>query len=449
MAHRREASIIGSGPPTTVTPEFTGQIYYDTLNNKYYGSRSKTTGDWVLLGDMLKSIYDSDDDNLVDNAEQLNDGTNIVTSAEIRNHLDLPNAHDAVEIDTDTTNFDGELTVADTTVQAALDSIDDILVNKMNIDGSNSNVDVLYFKDNIPAPSYDEASVFYDSTEHALAVYNDSPSVTHQLGRELLLRVFNDSGNTILNGKPVYIDGADTLEGRPTVLLAQADTPVRSNVVGLATEDISDQSYGYITIKGSINGVDTSSFSSGDLLYLSDTVLGGMTNTMPSDDTLVVQLGHVLKSSVNGSIFVDLRHLGAVPITTTKTVFFRPERVGSYLNYKVKSLGQGGNDNFTFTIPTNFTNLVSLEMVYIPSSTISAGKTVNLTSSYAKIGELAGTNSESLPAVPISGTADTIELKDISGVYSNLQAGHICGLNWNNNNIGSTIYILGIRLRYS
>lgn len=93
MAHRRESSIIGSGAPVSVIPEFAGQIYYDTTNSKYYGSKSKTAGDWVLLGDMLKNVYDIDEDNLVDNAEQLNDGTNVATALEVRNHLDDSDIH--------------------------------------------------------------------------------------------------------------------------------------------------------------------------------------------------------------------------------------------------------------------------------------------------------------------------------------------------------------------
>lgn len=54
-------------------------------------------------------------------------GANEVTAAELRSHLDNPNAHDASEIDTDTTNFDGALTSADDTVQKALDTLDDVV----------------------------------------------------------------------------------------------------------------------------------------------------------------------------------------------------------------------------------------------------------------------------------------------------------------------------------
>jgi len=39
-------------------------------------------------GDMTKAVYDTDDNGIVDGAEQLNDGTNTVSAADLRDHLD-------------------------------------------------------------------------------------------------------------------------------------------------------------------------------------------------------------------------------------------------------------------------------------------------------------------------------------------------------------------------
>ena len=54
-------------------------------------------------------------------------GVNPVTAADLRAHLDNPNAHDASEIDTDTTNFNNNLSVTDIDVQTALETLDDVL----------------------------------------------------------------------------------------------------------------------------------------------------------------------------------------------------------------------------------------------------------------------------------------------------------------------------------
>jgi len=47
-------------------------------------------------GDMEKNVYDTDDSGIVDGAEQLDDGTNTVTAAAMRDHLDNHPAGDSV-----------------------------------------------------------------------------------------------------------------------------------------------------------------------------------------------------------------------------------------------------------------------------------------------------------------------------------------------------------------
>jgi len=47
--HKKSASISGIIAPTLVIAEFIGQIYIDTLNQKYYIARSLEVGDWVEL----------------------------------------------------------------------------------------------------------------------------------------------------------------------------------------------------------------------------------------------------------------------------------------------------------------------------------------------------------------------------------------------------------------
>ena len=44
MPHRAIASFFGAGAPSGVTPEFVGQIYYDTTNNSAYISKSRMYG---------------------------------------------------------------------------------------------------------------------------------------------------------------------------------------------------------------------------------------------------------------------------------------------------------------------------------------------------------------------------------------------------------------------
>ena len=74
--------------------------------------------DYALgTGDMTKAVYDTDDDGIVDGAEQLNDSTNTVTAAEARSHLDNTSIHgDSAQI------TDGSNTVTASEARSHLDN---------------------------------------------------------------------------------------------------------------------------------------------------------------------------------------------------------------------------------------------------------------------------------------------------------------------------------------
>lgn len=149
------------------------------------------------------------------------------------------------------------------------------------------------------APTHQEGRVFWDEDEHTLTVYNENSQVKHNLGQETLLRVYNDSGSTILNAKPVIISGV--IGEVPKIVLAIATTINNANSVGLTTTNITNGNYGYVTIAGIVHDVDTSSFSEGNKLYVSSTVAGGIVNTPPPIESFI---GYVLKvDSSEGTIF--------------------------------------------------------------------------------------------------------------------------------------------------
>ena len=90
-------------------------------------------------------------------------------------------------------------------------------------------------------PSYLEGRVFYDRDEKSLAIYNDISTMTLQVGQEHVLRVYNNSGAQIDNGKVVYGTGAEGVEFRPTIGLADASDVTKSSVLGMTTHDIPNE----------------------------------------------------------------------------------------------------------------------------------------------------------------------------------------------------------------
>ena len=157
-------------------------------------------------------------------------------------------------------------------------------------------------------PSHQEGVLFYDSDNHTISLYNDEADVTLQLGQEEFLRVRNNTGATITNGTAVLITGSHG-NAAPTISGAIATSESASQVVGLATHDIEDSSFGYVTTYGIVRNVDTSHCSDGDEIFLSATQIGSGVNVSPTIPNYKVTIGHVIRShGANGSVLVQIGH---------------------------------------------------------------------------------------------------------------------------------------------
>ena len=141
-------------------------------------------------------------------------------------------------------------------------------------------------------------------------------NVTQQIGQEIYYRVKNQSGSTISNGRVVRNAGSVGASGRilGEYMIADGTYPF-AKTLGIATEDILNGSDGLVTEFGVVRGLNTTgslygeSWSDGDVLYVSPTIPGGLTNVEPQAPNQILEMGIVLFSNVsNGSIFVD-RHL--------------------------------------------------------------------------------------------------------------------------------------------
>jgi hypothetical protein len=92
--------------------------------------------------------------------------------------------------------------------------------------------------------------------------------------------------------------------------LAQADNDTNSaTAFGIVSEDIADTSNGFVTINGIIHGVNTNAFNEGDILYLSTTTPGAITNIKPASPNYIVIIGYCAKkSAVDGHILLHLEN---------------------------------------------------------------------------------------------------------------------------------------------
>ena len=157
----------------------------------------------------------------------------------------------------------------------------------------------------ISAPTYNAGRLWYDSTQNALAYYNDVTNNTLHIGEEIQLKVYNNTGSTINIGQPVYVTSTSSGYTYPNVALAIANSLTTGNVIGLANQAIPTGTAGYVTTIGLIQGVNTGSYTVGDTLYLSPYSAGFYQNTIPPTG-YAIKLGTVAYvNSTTGAIYVN------------------------------------------------------------------------------------------------------------------------------------------------
>jgi len=175
--------------------------------------------------------------------------------------------------------------------------------------GTNTNITYVDFYPlaNGNEPAWQEGRLYYSGEQDTLIYYNDESDVSVNIGEENLIKVKNDAGETINDSNVVYISGASG--SLPEVKLAKADNRSIADVLGLVTQaSINHGGVGYVTSIGLVRGINTTAFSEGELIYLSPTVAGGITNVKPMSPHVDHHLGFVVRShETDGSIFVNPR----------------------------------------------------------------------------------------------------------------------------------------------
>lgn len=170
------------------------------------------------------------------------------------------------------------------------------------IDGNPlADIDYIDFVEDQNPPSHLEGRVFYHNEYKALSVYNDEADITLQVGQEEWVRVYNNSGSPISNGTPVYTNGA--FGESPTILPGDATTEAKAKIIGVATHDIENASYGYVTIRGLASGLDTSGLTAGSPIHLASD--GTFQENAPTYPYFPTEIGIcIVSDATNGYIYV-------------------------------------------------------------------------------------------------------------------------------------------------
>jgi hypothetical protein len=184
------------------------------------------------------------------------------------------------------------------------------VVSGLTVNGT-LNTDVIDFNTSYTGNTIVDGRMYWDTNNGTLSLGMEGGNVLQQIGQESYYYIKNQSGATINNGKVVRASGTLGSSGRilGEYMIADGTIPPKYTL-GIATEDIVDGSDGYVTEFGLVRGIDTTgtpygeTWNDGDVLWVSTTIEGGLTNVQPTVPNYNIEMAIVIDSDSNGSLFV-------------------------------------------------------------------------------------------------------------------------------------------------
>ena len=175
-----------------------------------------------------------------------------------------------------------------------------------------------------------EGSLYWNTSEGTLDLVMKGGNVVQQIGEEQYYTVRNETGSTIANGTPVMANGVTAGSGRITVTPAIANGSIDElRFIGLTTESITNGINGYVTSFGYVRGLDTrgtpygETWAEGDIIYVSPTTAGYLTNVEPTAPNLKIIVAIVItRNQTSGVLLVrptaypHITHLSDVNISS-------------------------------------------------------------------------------------------------------------------------------------
>lgn len=174
-----------------------------------------------------------------------------------------------------------------------------------------SGIDSIQF-DTAAAITVGQGQMAWNSADGCLDIGMGYDGVTQQVGLEQYFRI--KASATITNGQCIMFTGSVGASG---VLTGAPATGVTNPqyIMGVATMDIANNGFGYVTTFGLVRGINTSgssvgeSWADGDILYYNPSYTGGLTKTPPPAPIPKVVVAAVVNagSGSSGSLFIRVQ----------------------------------------------------------------------------------------------------------------------------------------------
>ena len=268
----------GSVTPDKIAPDANGDFHFDgnTLYIDYFNNRigvNTSTPQYTLdvVGDIHASGNITADGNITLGDA---DTDSITLNADITSHI-IPDADATYDLGSATKHWNT------------------VYTHEISFDSTT-----------VSTPT--EGQLVWNANDGTLDLGMVNSNVVLQIGQETLIYGRNISGATLTNGTVVKVVGASG--DKITVNVADKSTETTSaTTIGVVTEDINNNSSGYITTQGLVRDLDTSAFGEGDAIYLGAT--GTFTNIPPVSPDHLVMVGWVTRvHATEGMIYVYVRN---------------------------------------------------------------------------------------------------------------------------------------------
>jgi len=192
----------------------------------------------------------------------------------------------------------------------------ELLANAPSLEHNNSTAtDYVDLNELAPLPVDKPGRVYWNLDDGTVDIDQYGGTVL-QVGQEVQYYAKNTSGVSIANGTPVMFTGTVGASGKLTFGLAIADGSVPSEyMMGVTTQDVDINEFGYVTDFGLVRGFNTSgtpygeTWADGDLLYFDPATPGTWTKFQPAAPNIAEPVAVVVRASSgnNGSIFVRMK----------------------------------------------------------------------------------------------------------------------------------------------
>lgn len=411
----------------------------------------------LLVNDDLPDTIDGKTFTNVDINSGTIDGTTVGASTPSTGaftELDVDNVN--IDVNTiSTTNLNGNLNLTpDGTgsvvigkIDVAAGEIDNTVIGANTpVAGSFTNVtlDQLDFDTAAVAPTDQEGRLYWDAQDNTktLNIGMAGGQVVQQVGQELFYRV--KAQGAIANGDVVMF--VDTLGASVGIVAAKA-TGIAFNqpeyVLGVATENIANNGWGYITYFGKVRGINTTggaeNWQDGDVLYYNPAVSGGLTKFKPAVPNPIVIVAAVLYAGNNGALLVRPTY-GSVLGGSDGNVSFGTLSDGNVIVYDAalqywKNVAQSTLAVGSATTATNIAGGAAGSIPYQTASgttsLLATGSGVlvgGTTPSYSTAPALTGTNFTAIPNAALTNSAVTIGTTSISLGASSLTLGGLTSI---------------------